>query len=119
MVTRCEPGHRLLSTVDRNGRRPAMAELDSVEVTVRMIVSRELTFTTTADAVRAELLAAGLPVVMEPSDLDSDHDATEVVFGLLEENDGIHRDAWLLTLASTGQCDIEDETISIEEVNEV
>lgn len=95
------------------------SKLDTTEVTVRMIVTRELTFTTTANAVRAELLAAGLPAVVEPSDLDDDHDATELVYGLLTENKGINSDMWLLGLAVTGQVEIEDEGVSIEEVNEV
>jgi hypothetical protein len=96
-----------------------MAELDGTEVTVTFIVTRTLSITTTANAVRAELQTAGLAAVVEPDDLDAEHDATDLVFALLAGNDGMERDAWLTGLAAMGQVDIEDEAISVEEVSEV
>lgn len=94
------------------------SKLDGTEVRVTFMVTTTYVMTTTANAVRAELEAAGADVV-EPSDLDDDHDATELVDALLTGNDCIERDAWLTGLAANGHAEIDDESVSIEEVNDV
>lgn len=91
------------------------ASKGSTEVLVRFLVTRELTYVTTADTIRAMLIAAG-ETVNEPDLSDvPDHDATDVVFRLLDANAGIGRDAWLTTVSDVT---VEDESVSIEEVTE-
>lgn len=93
------------------------SKLDRTEVMVTYTVSRELTYVTTARDIRAMLIAAG-DLVNEPdlSDLDPRNiDATDLVHRLLDANPSIGRDAWLTTVSA----DVNDENVTIDEVNEI
>lgn len=90
-----------------------MDQHDSTEVEVTYIVSRTLKLITTAGALKAAI-GAGL---VEPTDLDPDDadDATSYVFELLAESPSLERDMFL----TSAEAELEDEVVTIEEVNEV